>query len=457
MESNFIERKIILSILLCIIWYSLFSQWELIAPHNTNPEYHGFTFYNVYFLNEDTGFVVGDSSYFDGGVILRTHNGGQSWDTTFTSGVICSVQFLNDSVGFAGSDQRYFYKTVNGGDTWDEIYVYQQSIQLQLNNSIYFKNELEGYLATSYTFHNPNYIVKTIDGGMSWQAVFFPDSTHPGGYLNFPSGNIGYAGILFKTFNAGADWCVWLDSIVTQLPGNFRNPFGIDFYNDTVGLAAGYYFAGQPYNNNRGMIGVTKDGGYNYDFFEINNWYRVWDIVMVDLKNAYAVGELCPQDTSNPQFLSVFLASKDGGNTWGYQEHELDSLYPYPRMHALCFPTPTTGYAVSYFGQIYKTTNAGGDPIPMLSVEKPMDDETDELLLHPNPASHYLYLNMSNLNTDSFVLNIYNMNGMLVQKSDMYVNNGQYSKINISHLPDGIYLLKIEAENIDRVFKFIKN
>ena len=444
-------KHIYLFLLLIFTSVSVHAQWELIVPFNPNPACY-FVFQDVYFLNKDTGFVVGDSSYHDGGIILRTYDGGQNWDTTFTKGVIYSVQFINESFGFAGSSFGRFYKTIDGGDNWIEIPMPPPFHQV-LGQSIYFKNANEGFLCARYGGWMCDPILcHTTDGGVNWQSV-----SPSGGCLDFTSPNIGYAGILHKTLNAGASWNLWLDSIATQLPVNFRNAKTIDFINDTTGVAAGMYMAGSPYNNNRGMVGVTHDGGFNYCLHQINNWYSVMDIVMWDLKNIYAVGRLCPQDTNNPQFLSVFIASKDGGNTWAYQEHEIDSAYGYPIMHALCFPTREVGYAVSYFGQVYKTTNAGGNLIPMLNSEgiEPNSTGAGELLF-PNPVSDELSLKCCNLNIDGLVLKVCSVNGRLVQQSGMYWYDGEYLKIDVSHLPQGIYLIETVNNKKTSVQKFIK-
>ncbi|MCF8370774.1 MAG: T9SS type A sorting domain-containing protein [Bacteroidales bacterium] len=426
----------------------LFSQWSLLAPHQIDYHYN-----DLVFLNNDTGFVVGDSASFAKGIILKTMNGGQTWDTTFCNGPIYSIQFISNDIGFAACFNSYFYKTYDGGINWIEI-SFNPPIIYQFNNSIYFKNALEGYLSSSISF-NSQLLFKTTNGGLDWQKVFYPGTGYQvgGGSICFPTNNIGFIGLASKTFDGGSIWTQWLDSIITPLPFGYVNVRCTYFLDENFGMIGTHYMAGSPYNNNRGMIGITHDGGHNYIFRQLNGLVRISDIVMVDENRAYAVGQL---SVPNPNDNSVFLASLDGGDTWYYQEYEHDTVFPYPTMQAVCFPSDKIGYAVSYYGQIYKTTNSGGELMPILSSTNPSLPENDQLL-YPNPASDYIYLQCKNLKAREFSLVIYNAEGRIVQNTGKYVYNNSCLEINVSQLPNGIYFLKVTGGEGKQVHKFIKN
>jgi photosystem II stability/assembly factor-like uncharacterized protein len=76
--------------------------------------------HSVYFLNDLTGFAVGERS-----AVVRTTDGGTTWDTVTISGTdpLHSVQFPeNGLVGYIGVEPRAgggrILKTINGGDNW---------------------------------------------------------------------------------------------------------------------------------------------------------------------------------------------------------------------------------------------------------------------------------------------------------------------------------------------------
>lgn len=441
-------KKIIFFGVLFLTFSPSYAQWSLIAPCD---QAHPHIYHDVFFLNNDTGFVVGDSTFNDGGIILKTMDGGQTWDTTFCQGVIYSIQFIDNDIGFAASNNYYFYKTNDGGDSWTEIVLNPPITYYQTNNSIHFKNALEGYVCSSGASCR---LFRTLDGGFSWQQVLTPGTSNcpAGGSVCFASNSIAYVGIGFKTFDGGANWIWWKDSILTTIPNSLQSRTCNDFLTETYGMVGGSDHSYPP-NNNRRLIGITHDGGYNYVYKQFTGLYRVNDIAIVDEDMSFAVGELCPPD---PQNHSMFLASMDGGDTWNYQEYEHDIVFPYPTMHAVCFPTKKIGYAVSYYGQIYKTTDSGGELIPILSSTKPVVPE-DAPNIYPNPVSDHLYILCKNLKVREFGLTIYSATGQVVQNAGMYMYRNDYLEIDVSHLSTGIYILKVTGGKVEQVHKFIKN
>lgn len=86
-------------------------------------------FNDIFFFNPDTGFIVGQANLSSGStlaVILKTNNGGLSWDidTTSLGGFIPQkITFLNDTLGYAAckilnTGYGMIKKTINGGQSW---------------------------------------------------------------------------------------------------------------------------------------------------------------------------------------------------------------------------------------------------------------------------------------------------------------------------------------------------
>jgi photosystem II stability/assembly factor-like uncharacterized protein len=111
------------------------------------------TMNDVYFINANAGWVVGDS-----GTILKTIDGGSNWikQTSGTMNNLKSVHFTDASYGVAVGANGTIIKTSNGGTTWNT----QVSNTTNLLNSIFLVDNNIGY-----TVGDGSTIRKTINGG----------------------------------------------------------------------------------------------------------------------------------------------------------------------------------------------------------------------------------------------------------------------------------------------------
>ncbi len=144
---------------------------------------------SMFLLNENYGWILDNVAR----VILRTSNGGNSWDFAFLDDIYnfqpTSVFFIDENEGFATSREGVIFKSTDSGESWEEFYVFPSGI----DSEIYFIDELEGwYRASGSIFH-------TFDGGLSWvngqglgssiKSMFFLYDEQPGtGWLG---GNYG--------------------------------------------------------------------------------------------------------------------------------------------------------------------------------------------------------------------------------------------------------------------------
>ncbi|MFN0030775.1 MAG: WD40/YVTN/BNR-like repeat-containing protein, partial [Flavobacteriales bacterium] len=98
------------------IWITLLgmtanAQWEIVF---NSTEY---TWHAVYFLNDSTGFVVGDADETE--VIWKTTDYGTSWVEVHSeeANYFYDVYFPSDSVGYCSAYENVL-KTTDGGENW---------------------------------------------------------------------------------------------------------------------------------------------------------------------------------------------------------------------------------------------------------------------------------------------------------------------------------------------------
>ncbi|MBM4157412.1 MAG: T9SS type A sorting domain-containing protein [Ignavibacteria bacterium] len=186
--------------------------WTDISPSITGSA----CLYSICFSNSNIGFAVGT-----GGLVLRTTNGGNSWNQNYitTTGPLMSVCFVNDSTGYIAGEA--IWKTTSYGVNW----TLQQTVTSQLN-SIKFINANTGYCVGQD-------IYKTTNGGNNWftqtyqSPSFLMKSVFP---VNFDTAYIcGYNGKILKAIRGGN--VIGVNKISSGIPNdyclsqNYPNPF----------------------------------------------------------------------------------------------------------------------------------------------------------------------------------------------------------------------------------------
>ncbi|MCU0371842.1 MAG: YCF48-related protein [Ignavibacteria bacterium] len=220
---------------------------------------------SVYFLNENTGWVVGSFS-----VIRKTTNGGVTWINQDGIGPseYTTVHFSDENTGFfgvAGSLRGALYRTTNGGTNW---YLATQSPEDTSDiYSQYWLNHDTGWIVGGNT------LLKTMDCGLTYQDfyIYFPPSTNGGNgfidvyfvneYTGWLSGITPEQKNLWKTMNGGYNWVYQENPI--PIIGYSRQINGIKFINENTGWGASSAL----------MIIRTTNGGANWYIDLQSNMY----------------------------------------------------------------------------------------------------------------------------------------------------------------------------------------
>lgn len=171
---------------------------------------------SIHFINSQTGFVSLVRTQTNGEVyrdmIFKTVNGGTTWQNVYSEATpeqtlfvypgISAMQFINTQTGYAVASglPSFLLKTSNGGQSWDTIPTPVINDFKNLTD-VHFINEQLGYLTTG------QYILKTVNGGQSWlQQDITPTGNYYIASIDMVNENLGYVSGqgIFKTTNGGS-------------------------------------------------------------------------------------------------------------------------------------------------------------------------------------------------------------------------------------------------------------
>ena len=234
-----------------------------------NPDSLGYWFNaaDISFLNEQTGFVVGNcngDSISSGGGILFTIDGGETWDlgwqfpdTAEYMYYLKSIHIVN-SIGWSVGDGGMIVKY-----TPQIGWVKQTSVTDLPLNKVFFSDENHGWIAGGYQYENDFHpiLLKTTNGGVNWNTV--PNVLYLIKDIAFIDNSLGWAigytqtgeGGILETVDGGISWVIDTGNLPAQL-----NALHIK---DNYGWAVG----------ENGLILRTTDAGAVWVEDENNNAY----------------------------------------------------------------------------------------------------------------------------------------------------------------------------------------
>ena len=266
------------------------------------------------------GWILGDSALF-----LKTTDGGVSWvkkDFGLTN-VITTInfRFLNQEIGYAWGN-NVLLKSTDGGDSWFDM-------GWLIINELYIADELTLYATTD----NSNSLIKSTDGGITWNSLhtdfnymrnifFLNDST------GWVCGRIHNNFYQYRTSNGGKDW-------VQGDNGGCINVSNVVFLDTNYGV--GLAGSSMRYTTNCGDYWQTFQ---NFPYGSINNFTNT------NTSRIWCVGDYGRIISGNPE-----------SNEWT-KIGSLDLPY-YSEILSINFIDSNYGIATCNYGNILITTDAG--------------------------------------------------------------------------------------------------
>lgn len=269
------------------------SEWRSLPniPEATNR------YDDVFFLNENLGWAADGT----GAKVFKSVDGGRNWiqQLEMPSEYFRNIEFLNENIGFVGALSNNFYKTADGGLTWDLVTNIPGPIEAICGLDAVGNSAVYGCGA----FFSPAYVIKSTDSGTTWQYIDMSQYAESLVEVLFVDENTGFAsgasssgGVVLKTTDGGT---TWTEIYNTGIAGEWVWKLQILFSNADIMFGA--VSSNSPHT---GQLIKTINGGVN--------WLSQ-DVPDTDIQ---AVGFISPSHGWMGGHHTGFLETFDGGLTW---------------------------------------------------------------------------------------------------------------------------------------------
>lgn len=368
----------------------------------------------------------------DSGKVLFTSDKGLNWDI-FDTGIeerILKVFFLDENYGWGLAHYENFpdyrsiiLKTTDGGQSWEKEFYRVENVFLY---SIVFFDSANGWIG------GDTELAYTEDGGQNWYAPQGIDSTFvhmPIYELKFFNRQIGYAvggyidfvGVVWTTVDSGKTW----DSrLVTADP-----PYDIHIFDENYAYA------------------LTSDIEHNYNIEVLKTSNRGIDWA-VEILEVYGTVSSISFRSDREGWATMgrdkmALLTIDSGETWNYYSLP-DSL----ELFDVQFLDSLNGFMVGESGSFFKYIPQ--DPSSIIDFSSIVSPEKFYLFQNfPNPFNAQTEIRYSIENESFISLKLFNLLGEEIRTLDtgLKFRGTHILNVELKDVPSGIYLYQLQINN----------
>lgn len=369
--------KALLPFFLLLLPFGSTAQWETMnAPEAGRYD-------DIFFLNDTLGWAVNSM-----GDIYKTTDG-EHWVLYHSTGeYLRSVEFASPTLGFCGSLNHAFYKTIDGGVTWTDI---AQSITPQPQGICGISAPTPTVVYGCGIWSEPAFVIKSEDAGSTWESIdmsayasalvdiYFIDENE--GFVLGKANPDSLGGILLYTNDGGDTWSI---KCRTEIEGEYvwkiQTPDDIHYFASIQAVPGADHL----------RCIRSNDGGANWAIDTIFDGYSYMQMIgFIDPNHGWAGGDAVSYETT------------DGGETWHPFFSEVGTLNRFFRINDnLAY---MSGEKVYKFGE------------SSVGVVENSYDEIHELAVSPNPAIDKMNIALKvNSNTHCQLL-LYSADGHLLK------------------------------------------
>lgn len=410
-----------------ILLFLLFIPQFLISQNLYSTRLDTNDLYDVYFLNANVGFIMGEN-----GTLLQTENGGQDWYAqpleVEDSVGIRNMVFLNDTVGFIVGDKASLFRTFDAGFTWEQVAIDESGPlgpEFGSLRSISFHNGQIGWIAGD----NGEAQLST-DQGDTWIRKETGQTEAITGILSLSDTSamaVLENGVLIFTEDQGE---TWMDARV---------------FEDTLAESPAIFslFGGE---NKAWVAGAPGPYGSPFISFniEISNDWMLWDAIS---------SPVVAVDSASPFYTAIHFSSVDTGWVIGWDRLILHTENGGQSWTQLPSPDTTTNelngltlrpdsnevWIVGNDGLVISTVPFA----PVLSLEDPIKQS---LQVYPNPCMGSIFIqNPFDFPREAALL-ISDLQGKVVVEKPLSFLNEARKRIDLADIPQGMYIVQLLAE-----------
>ncbi|HLF51124.1 T9SS type A sorting domain-containing protein [Flavobacterium sp.] len=418
-----------LYLLLVLISSSLSAQFAWTPIPSIAANLNGQRFDDVFFLNENLGWAA--NGYY--AAVYKTTDGGATWIQQVTGATLGgshyfrNIEFLNENIGFLGTLNGKFYKTVNGGTTWSLVTNFSTNPAAICGLDAVGTSTIYGCGA----YFSPAYIIKSTDSGNTWQYINMAAYASALVEIYFINENVGFVSgknangaVILKTIDGGLTWATLYNGYI---PGQMVWKLQVLSGNTNV-----IFGSVESVSPNPGRLVKSVDGGLN------------WISKVAPEVDIQAVGFVSENHGWMGGHNTGFYETINGGDTWvntGVGSN-LNRIF---FVGNIAYASGTT---------IYKYSD------PNLSVADfeeharvPLD-----IKISPNPVKDKLNIKIDFLASDHVVIELYSSSGQLIKKLMRDTIDTMSTKnytFDFSY-PSGTYIINFHTNTGRQSVKIIK-
>lgn len=356
---------------------------------------------------------------------FRSFNNGNSWVEIFNGNGNLD-NYFDGSLGLIERNDTLF-RTTDSGENWSQVSVVPDLIKIEYSSN---KDILYGY---ANDFGERNKLIKSIDGGSTWESLDLPfyeiggDSIYASS-MHIVSENVVYYLMrnasppyrLFKTFDGGDSW----ETVTTSFFGPFEA--AMDFPTETLGFVT----AGE-------KIYRTADGGITWTNQSFCPLFTAIDFVSPTV--GFASGSWY-WTCSDKAYKTI-----DGGLNWNVLE--------------LCNPCADTihlsgGFDASNPDYAFATSAICPGVFRYVGLDcdllSTIEIELISIQVFPNPTSATTTINFNQEITSPHTLHVYDLLGKLIYSETMI--QGTSHEIASDRFGKGSYILTVSTQGGEIIF-----